>query len=54
MWGVRWGFDGTTVGSATFYDTLSSHFVHQLLPGPHTFWVSSSCGQEVVTFNVAP
>jgi hypothetical protein len=49
---VTWGFDSTTVGSATFYDQFSSQFVHKLGGGTHKFWVDSNCGSSSVTFDI--
>ncbi len=49
---VKWGFDATTVGSATFYDQYSAQFVHKLPGGNHIFWVSSDCGDSRVKFSV--
>lgn len=49
---VKWGFDGTTVGSASFYDMFSAQFVHKLPGGWHTFWVSSDCGDSRVRFHI--
>ncbi len=49
---VKWGFDSTTVGTATFYDQFSAQFVHKLPGGSHTFWVDSSCGDSKVKFAV--
>lgn len=49
---VKWGFDNTTVGSATFYDQFSAQFVHKLPGGDHIFWVSSSCGDSRVRFRI--
>jgi hypothetical protein len=49
---VKWGFDSTTVGSATFYDQFSAQFVHKLPGGHHTFWVSSDCGDSRVKFDI--
>ncbi len=49
---VRWGFDGNSTGSATFYDQFSAQFVHKLAAGVHTFDVVSSCGSETVTFRI--
>jgi hypothetical protein len=49
---VKWGFDSTTVGSATYYDMFSAQFVHKLPGGNHTFWVTTSCGSSSVKFNV--
>jgi hypothetical protein len=49
---VKWGFDGTAVGSATFYDQFSAQFVHKLPGGTHIFWVVSDCGDERVKFNI--
>jgi len=50
---VKWGFDGNSTGSATFYDQFSAQFVHKLAAGVHTFKVVSSCGAESVTFKIA-
>lgn len=49
---VEWGFDGTSVGSATFYDQFSAQFVHKLPGGTHIFWVQSSCGDSRVKFDI--
>jgi hypothetical protein len=49
---VKWGFDATTVGSASFYDQFSAQFVHKLPGGWHTFWVSSDCGDSRVRFYI--
>jgi hypothetical protein len=49
---VRWGFDGTTIGSAVFYDQLSEQQVWKLPGGSHLFWVSSDCGYQEVKFAV--
>ena len=49
---VKWGFDGTTVGSASFYDMFSAQFVHKLPGGWHTFTVSSDCGNSSVRFYI--
>jgi hypothetical protein len=49
---VRWGFDSTTLGSATFYDMFSAQFVHKLKGGDHIFWVISDCGESRVSFRL--
>lgn len=49
---VKWGFDGTSVGSGTFYDMFSAQFVHKLPGGWHTFTVSSDCGNSTVRFYI--
>jgi hypothetical protein len=50
---VKWGFDGTAVGSATFYDQLSAQFVYKLPGGVHTFWVDAgNCGNSQVRFRI--
>lgn len=49
---VKWGFDATTVGTATFYDQHSSQFVHKLGGGSHIFWVDSDCGDSRVKFDI--
>jgi hypothetical protein len=50
---AEWGFDGTTVGSGTFYDQTSVQFSHKLPSGWHKFWVRTSCGGwDVVAFQV--
>jgi hypothetical protein len=51
-WTVKWGFDATSVGGATFYDQLSAQFVHKLPGGWHTFWVTSDCGDSRVRFYI--
>ena len=50
---VEWGFDGSTVGSSTFYDHFNAQFTHKLPPGGHVFWVRSSCGENKVQFTVS-
>ncbi|HEV8580539.1 MAG TPA: hypothetical protein VGX68_15840 [Thermoanaerobaculia bacterium] len=49
---VDWGFDVTTVGTATFYDQFTSQFVHKLPGGTHIFWVQSDCGDSRVKFDI--
>lgn len=49
---VKWGFDVTTVGTATFYDQYSTQFVHKLPGGNHLFWVISDCGDSRVKFDI--
>lgn len=49
---VKWGFDGTAVGSATFYDMFSAQFVHKLKGGWHTFEVTSDCGNSQARFYI--
>lgn len=50
---VRWGFDGgPTLGTATFYDQLTSQFVYKLPGGTHLFWVVSDCGDSRVKFDI--
>lgn len=50
---VEWGFDSTSVGTATFYDQFSAQFVHKLPGGTHTFWVNAgNCGEDRVEFNI--
>ena len=49
---VKWGFDATTVGTATFYDQYSTQFVHKLPGGNHLFWVNSDCGDSRVKFDI--
>jgi hypothetical protein len=49
---VKWGFDGNGIGGAEFYDQITVQFVHKLPGGPHTFFVSSDCGDDRVEFNV--
>lgn len=51
---VRWGFDGTPVGSATFYDNFNSQFLHKLPSGWHIVQVWSSCGEDRARFFVNP
>jgi hypothetical protein len=50
---VEWGFDGTTIGNATFYDQFSAQFCHKLPTGAHTFWVKASCGENKVSFKIS-
>ncbi len=49
---VKWGFDGTSVGSASFYDQFSAQFVHKLGGGTHEFVVTSDCGDSRVKFDI--
>jgi hypothetical protein len=49
---VRWGIDATTIGSASFYDSFSTQFLHKRASGWHKLWVDSSCGQESLAFFV--
>lgn len=50
---VDWGFDGKTLGKATFYDQLSAQFVYKLPAGKHVFEVhSSDCGDAEVRFAI--
>lgn len=49
---VKWGFDGTSIGSAQFYDQFSAQFVWKLPAGGHSFHVSSSCGDNKVSFKI--
>lgn len=49
---VRWGVDGTSLGSAKYYDQISVQQVYKLASGNHTFWVSTPCGNDKVWFNV--
>ena len=49
---VKWGFDGTSVGGANFYDQFSAQFVHKLPGGTHIFWVVSDCGDQRVKFDI--
>ena len=49
---AEWGFDGTTVGKAEFYDQYTAQLVWKLPAGTHVFWVRSSCGQDEVRFKV--
>ncbi|HEX5127442.1 MAG TPA: hypothetical protein VFW00_11930 [Rhodocyclaceae bacterium] len=51
-WTAVWGFDSTTIGSGTYYDQISVQFSHKLPSGGHSFWVKTSCGSDVVKFNV--
>lgn len=44
---MKWGFDSTTLGSATFYDMFSAQFVHKLKGGDHIFWVISDCRDDL-------
>jgi hypothetical protein len=50
---VKWGFDGTNLGSATFYDQFTAQFTYKLPAGGHVFHVDAGrCGQEKVKFNI--
>ena len=49
---VKWGFDGNPTGSAQFYDQFSAQFVWKLPVGSHVFHVSSSCGDNKVSFEI--
>jgi hypothetical protein len=49
---VKWGFDGRTLGKASFYDEFSAQFTWKLPAGPHTFWVDSDCGKNQVKFQI--
>ena len=47
---VKWGFDGRSLGRASFYDEFSAQFTWKLPKGNHTFWVQSDCGENKVQF----
>lgn len=49
---VKWGFDGTARGSASFYDEFSAQFTWKLPAGSHTFWVDSDCGSNKIEFKI--
>ena len=50
---VKWGMDGDTLGSATFYGQISVQFVWKLPPGQHVFWVDAGrCGKNEVKFTI--
>lgn len=49
---VKWGFDSTTLGSSSYYDHFSGQFGYKLPSGPHTFFVSTTCGSDSVSFQV--
>ena len=49
---VKWGFDGNGIGEASFYDEFSAQFTWKLPAGSHTFWVSSDCGDNKVSFEI--
>ena len=49
---VKWGVDGTSLGSAKFYDQFSAQFTWKLPAGSHTFFVDSSCGSGKVKFKI--
>jgi hypothetical protein len=49
---VKWGFDGSGVGSSTFYDQTSVQFVHKLPAGTHVFWVKADCAENRVKFKI--
>lgn len=52
QYSVTWYLDSTLVGSGTFYNTAGVHFAHKLPTGGHSLTVKSSCGYDVVKFNV--
>ena len=50
---VEWGFDGTSLGQARFYDELSAQFTYKLPEGDHVFWVrTDECGANEVKFRI--
>lgn len=49
---VKWGFDGTSIGGATYYDNFNAQFLHKLPNGWHKFHVATDCGDDVVKFFV--
>jgi hypothetical protein len=49
---VKWGFDATARGNATFYDQFSAQFTWKLPGGSHTFWVESDCGSNKIEFKI--
>ncbi len=50
---VEWGFDGTPVGQAEFYDMISAQQVWKLPGGGHEFYVDAGrCGRDRVKFAV--
>lgn len=51
---VKWGVDSQDLGSAMFYDQLSSQSVYKLANGSHDFWVKadSRCGEADVKFEI--
>ncbi|WP_339133884.1 MAG: hypothetical protein WGN25_13940 [Candidatus Electrothrix sp. GW3-4] len=51
---VKWGFDDTPIGGATFYDQFSTQFVWDLPAGEHTLHVvCCKGGKEAVNFVIA-
>jgi len=50
---VKWGFDGASVGGATFYDNFNTQFLHKLPTGWHVLDVVSTCGAEHMRFFVS-
>jgi len=49
---ATWGFNGTPVGSGSFYDQVIVQQTHKLPAGTNTFFVRSSCGSDIVKFRV--
>jgi hypothetical protein len=49
---VAWGFDGKTLGKASFYDQFSAQFTWKLPAGSHTFHVESDCGANKIAFDI--
>ena len=52
---VKWGFDGTSLGTAEFYDQISEQQVWKLPGGGHVFYVDAGrCGAKEIKFSVGP
>ncbi|KAJ3126350.1 hypothetical protein HK098_007614 [Nowakowskiella sp. JEL0407] len=49
---VKYGFDGSSIGYSEFYDTIGVHFHYKLPAGWHVLYVSTSCGDEKMKFQV--
>ena len=49
---VEWGFGSEVIGSASFYEQMSTQQVWKLPRGRHRFWVNAGpdCGRERVKF----
>jgi membrane carboxypeptidase/penicillin-binding protein PbpC len=51
---IKWGFDGTPIGGATFFDQFSAQFTWELPAGEHNFHVLCCKGnRESVNFVIA-
>jgi hypothetical protein len=49
---VKWGFNGTQVGSEGFYDQVIVQQTYKLPAGSNSFFVKSDCGSDFVRFKI--